>query len=94
MSAMLSQIMTLLTDVIVPQLQSIHASQAEQRLETDRLNRNIEEFRLEMQMRFAAMHAEIAACRQELEDTMVTIRERDAVDDDFENGKARKRTIH
>ena len=94
MSAMLSQIMTLLTDVIVPQLQSIHASQAEQRLETDRLNRNIEEFRLEMQMRFAAMHAEIAACRQELEDTMVIIRERDTIDDDFGDGKARKRTIH
>jgi hypothetical protein len=91
---MLSQIIALLTDVIVPQLQSIHASQAEQRLETERLNRNIEEFRLEMQMRFAAMHAEIAACRQELEDTMVTVRERDAIDDDFENSKARKRTIH
>ena len=42
MSVLLSQIMNLLTGVIVPQLQSIHASQAEQRLETDRLNRNIE----------------------------------------------------
>jgi hypothetical protein len=94
MSATLSQIMTLLTDVIVPQLQSIHASQAEQRHETDRLNRNIEEFRLEMQMRFAAIHAEIAACRQELEDTMVTIRERDAIDDDPGQSKTRKRTIH
>jgi hypothetical protein len=94
MSAMLSQIIALLTDVIAPQLQSIHASQAEQRLETERLNRNVEEFRLEMQMRFAAMHAEIAACRQELEDTMVIVRERDAIDDDFDNGKVRKRTIH
>ena len=33
--------------------------------ETGRLNRNIEEFRLEMQVRFAALHAEITACRQE-----------------------------
>jgi hypothetical protein len=94
MSALLSQMMTLLTDVIVPQLQSIHASQAEQRLETDRLSRNIEEFSLEMQMRFAALHAEIASCRQELEDTMVTVRERDAIDGDCECGRTRKRTIH
>ena len=91
---MISQILTLLTDVIVPQLQSIHTSQAEQRLEAERLNRNIDEFRLEMQMRIAAMHAEIAACRQELEDTMVTVRERDAIDDDFAPDKARKRTTH
>jgi hypothetical protein len=94
MSALLSQILTLMTDVIVPQLQSIHASQAEQRVETDRLNRNIEEFRLEMQMRFASMHAEIAACRQELEDTMVIVRERESIDEDFERGTARKRIIH
>ena len=91
---MSSQILTLLTDVIVPQLQSIHASQATQKLETERLNRNIEEFRLEMQMRFAAMHAEIAACRQELEDTMVIIRERDSMEDDRGFSKARKRTVH
>jgi hypothetical protein len=94
MAALLSQIMTLLTDVIVPQLQSIHDNQAEQQLETDRLNRNFEEFRLEMQMRFAALHAEIAACRQELEDTMVTVRERDPLDDAEDRGKVRKRTIH
>ena len=94
MFPMLSQIMTLLTDVIVPQLQSIQSSQTEQRLETDRLNRNIEEFRLEMQMRFAAMHAEIAACRQELEDTLVTVRERDPDDDADARSRSRKRTIH
>ena len=94
MSALLSQILTLMTDVIVPQLQSIHASQAEQRVETDRLNRNIEEFRLEMQMRFASMHAEIAACRQELEDTMVIVRERESIDEDFERGTVRKRIVH
>jgi len=94
MSVLLSQIMNLLTGVIVPQLQSIHASQAEQRLETDRLNRNIEEFRLEMQMRFASLHAEIAACRQEFEDSLVTAQERGSIDDLDTPSKGRKRTIH
>jgi hypothetical protein len=91
---MLSQIMTLLTDVIVPQLQSIQSSQTEQRLETDRLNRNIEEFRLEMQMRFAALHAEITACRQELEDTLVIVQKRDSIEDAELPRMNRKRTIH
>jgi hypothetical protein len=94
MPDMLSQIFTLLNDVIVPQLQSIHTSQALQRLETDRLNRNIEEFRNEMHLRFAAIHAEIAACRQELEDTLVTVRERDGDDNRETQTKLRKRTIH
>jgi hypothetical protein len=94
MSELLSRIFTILTDVIVPQLQSIHASQTEQRVETDRLNRNLEEFRLEMQMRFAAIHADIAACRQELEDTLVTLREKDAADDANIRDRTRKRTIH
>jgi len=94
MSDLLSRIFALLNDVIVPQLQSIHASQSEQRLDTDRLNRNIEEFRNEMHLRFAAVHAEIAACRQELEDTMVTVRERDADNTEAAQRKLRKRTIH
>jgi hypothetical protein len=94
MAALLSQIFALLSDVILPQLKSIHASQAEQRLETGRLNRNIEEFRLEMQVRFAALHAEITACRQEIEDTMVTIRERDSDEVAVARSGSRKRTIH
>jgi len=94
MSELLSRIFAILTDVIVPQLESIHAGQSAQRLETDRLNRNIEEFRLEMQMRFAAIHTEIAACRQELEDTLVTLREQDGTEDAHARDRSRKRTIH
>jgi len=94
MSDMFSQIFALLNNVIVPQLQSILVSQAEQRRETDRLNRSIEEFSLEMQMRFASIHAEIAACRQELEDTMVAIREHDLESDGTGQSKLRRRTVH
>jgi len=94
MSDLPSQIIALLKDVIAPQLESVQASQAELRQETDRLKDNIEEFRREMQMRFTAIHAEIVACRQELEDTMVTIRERDADDEGAAQRKLRKRTIH
>jgi len=93
MSDALSQILTLMTDVILPKLESIHSSQMEQQRESDRLHLSLDEFRQEMQIRFAALHAEIAACRQELEDTLVTMRERDA--GDGESGKTfRKRLIH
>lgn len=94
MSALLTQIFALLNDVIVPQLQSMHASQTEQRLETDRLDRNLEEFRLEMQIRFAALHAELAATHQEIEDALVTLREREPEEGETLHPGLRKRTVH
>jgi predicted phage gp36 major capsid-like protein len=94
MSEMLSQLHRLLADVILPHLKGIQASQTEQRLQTERLNQNIEEFRAEMQMRFAEIRAEIAACRQDIEDAMVTFRESDAADFPEDSAQIKKRLIH
>ena len=94
MSEMLSKIYALLLDVILPHLKDIQASQAEQRVQTERLNQNLEEFRAEMQLRFAEIRAELAACRQEVEDTMVTIRETDFPDDGGSIVTSKKRLIH
>ena len=94
MSELLSRIYALLADVILPHLKSIETSQAEQRLETDRLNRNLEAFRTEMQIHFLELRAEIAACRQELEDTMVTLRESEAAEDDGTAPIKRKRIVN
>jgi predicted phage gp36 major capsid-like protein len=94
MPEMLSQIHRLLADVILPHLEGIQASQAEQRMQTERLNRNVEEFRAEMQTRFAEIRAEIAACRQEIEDAMVTLRESDATEFSEDSAQIKKRLIH
>jgi predicted phage gp36 major capsid-like protein len=94
MKEMLSQLHALLLDVILPHLKAVQASQAEQRVQTDLLNRNLEEFRSEMQLRFAEIRAEIAACRQEVEDTMVTLREADRIDDTESTVTNKKRLIH
>jgi len=91
---MLSQLHALLLDVILPNLKGIQASQAEQRAQTERLNQNLEEFRAEMQLRFAEIRAELAACRQEVEDTMVTLRETDIPDDPDSIITSKKRLIH
>jgi hypothetical protein len=66
---------TLLTEVILPRLQQIQASQEEQKAQTTRLHDNMEEFRTEMLLRFMELHAEVAACRTQIEDAMVTLRE-------------------
>lgn len=94
MPEVFSQLHTLLVEVILPQLQGIQASQAEQRLQTERLNRNLQEFRTEMQARFAELRAEIAACRQEIEDALITLRDNDAVDYPEDIPLNKKRLIH
>lgn len=94
MQDLLTQIHRVLTEVIVPHLKGIQVSQAEQRLETERLNRNFEDFRIEMQGRFAELRTELAACRQELEAAMVTIRETDAPEFPDRETAPKKRLIH
>jgi hypothetical protein len=82
---------TLLLDRILPNLRLILASQDEQRILSDELAHNFAEFRSEITIHFAQVRADIAACRAQLEDVMVTLR-------DLELGQAtiqtRKSTIH
>ncbi len=77
MSDMLTQLYKLLMDVILPNLKGIQAAQAEQRMQTQRLHCDLDEFRAEMQLRFADLRAEIAACRNQIEDAMVTLAEKE-----------------
>jgi len=94
MSDLHSQLKTFLTDVILPNLQEIHASQVEQRFQTDCLNQNLEDFREEMQLRFAELRAELAACRQQLEDALVTLREAEATSELPSTLNSKKTLIH
>jgi hypothetical protein len=85
----LARLGTLLTAVIIPNLRTIQENQIEQRQQSEWLATNLEEFRLEMQQRFAELHAELAASRAQIEDAMVVIREHKAV-----QLQGRKPTIH
>ena len=89
-----SQLQTLLTEVILPNLKGIHASQVEQRFQSDCLTQDLENFRAEMQTRFAELRAELAACRQELEDAMVTLRESEATNPAAPVPTGKKTLIH
>jgi hypothetical protein len=75
MSEMLAKVHALLAEVILPRLQQIQANQEEQKAQSSRLQASMEEFRTEMLLRFIELHAEIAACRSQIEDAMVTLRE-------------------
>jgi hypothetical protein len=94
MSEMLTEIYALLLDRILPQLKNIEASQVEQREHYDTIHRNMRDLHAEIQIRFAELRAELAACRQELEDTMVTIRERDSIEERDTSDRRKRRTIH
>jgi hypothetical protein len=72
------QLNLLLTEVVLPLLKDIQTSQAQQRLQSDRLERTIAEFRTEMQMRFADIYAELVACRTQIEDTFLSLSEADS----------------
>ena len=94
MSDLSTQLQTLLLDVVLPNLKGIQASQDEQRFQTDSLNQSLEDFRSEMHLRFAELRAEIAACRQELEDAMVTLRESEAANSADASMNGKKTLIH
>lgn len=55
-----------LTDVILPNLQSVQVSQAEQIAANDRLENAIEELRMHLESQFAHLTAQLTACRAEL----------------------------
>jgi polyhydroxyalkanoate synthesis regulator phasin len=56
----------LLSDVIVPNLQAVQASQAEQMAANCRLKEVIEELQLHLKSQFAHLSAQLTACRAEV----------------------------
>jgi hypothetical protein len=91
---MLPKIDAMLLDAILPNLKSVQANQAELTMQAGRLNRNLEQFRAETQILMAEVRAEMAQCRQELEDTMVTLRESEAAEDSDTPPVRKKRIVN
>jgi hypothetical protein len=56
----------LLSNVILPNLKTVQASQTEQIAANDRLENSIEELRLHLESQFAHLSAQLTACRAEL----------------------------
>jgi hypothetical protein len=88
---LVAQIHQLLAEVIVPNLASIQASQAQQRLHDQQMDVAIEEFRAEMVIRLAELRTEIAVFRNQVEDTIAELR--DALQD-ATNAAGRRPLIH
>lgn len=78
MSDIEDSLYAVLIDTILPNLNRVQASQAEQRLQGDQLNRNLEEFRAEMQKRFAELRADLAATRHQFDVAVAALRESEA----------------
>jgi hypothetical protein len=66
MNEALETLARLLSDVILPNLKSVDASQREQIAANDRLELEIEELRLHVNSQFAHLAAILTACRAEV----------------------------
>ena len=69
-----STVAKLLTEVILPNLQSVQASQADQIAANDRLEQAIEELRLHLSSQFAQLSVQLTACRVELAATQAALK--------------------
>jgi hypothetical protein len=64
----------LLSDVILPNLKAVQASQAEQIAANDRLENEIDELRLHLNSQFAHLATLLTACRAELATTQAMLK--------------------
>lgn len=74
MNEPLASLSTLLSDVILPNLKAIQASQNEQIANNDRLEQAIDELRVHMEAQFAHLAALLTACRAELAATQAMLK--------------------
>jgi hypothetical protein len=70
----LETIARLLSDVILPNLKSVHASQQEQIAANERLELEIDELRLHLNSQFAHLVTLLTACRAEIAATQAMLR--------------------
>jgi chromosome segregation ATPase len=59
-------LLRLLTDVVLPNLKAVQASQSEQIAANDRIELAIEELQTHMKSHFALLDAKLTACRAEI----------------------------
>ena len=64
----------LLSDVILPNLKAVQASQLQQIAANNRLEQAIEELRLHLDSQFANLSAQLTACRAELAATQAALK--------------------
>ena len=64
----------LLTDVILPNLNSVRQSQTHQAAANDRIEEAIEELRLHIESQFAFLAAQLTACRAEMAATQALLK--------------------
>lgn len=69
----LSTLARLLSDVILPNLKAVQASQGKQIAANDRLETAIEELRMHLNAQFATLSAQLTACRAELAATQAIL---------------------
>lgn len=74
MNDLLASFSRLLSEVILPNLKAVQASQAEQIAANDRLEQDIEELRLHLDSQFAHLSAQLTACRAEVAATQAVLK--------------------
>jgi hypothetical protein len=74
MEEIMGQFSRLLSDVILPNLKAVQASQNEQIAANDRLENDIDELRIHLESQFAHLSAQLTACRAELATTQALLK--------------------
>jgi len=74
MDEIFGQISRLLSDVILPNLQAVRASQTEQIAASNRVEHDLEALRVHLDTQFAALSAQLTACRAELAATQAILK--------------------
>jgi hypothetical protein len=74
MNEAIDSLSRMLSDVILPNLKSVQASQGEQIVANDRLELAVDELRLHMNSQFAHLAALLIACRAEVAATQAVLR--------------------
>jgi uncharacterized membrane-anchored protein len=74
MSELFGQLTRLLTEVILPNLRAMQASQAEQIAASARVEREIAALRTHLDVQFSRLNAQLTACRAELAATQAVLK--------------------
>jgi hypothetical protein len=92
MNELFASLSRLLSDVILPNLKAVQASQSEQIAANDRLEQAIEELRLHMDSQFAHLTAQLTAFRAEVAAAQAMLEAAEEMD--ALRGTARPTLIH